>query len=217
MGPKRRRLCAAAILVCASSTALASQPSQSPPLPASGPGTAGNQCALHVWPAADAKSSYAGWFHGGAVNGDKRGIKGYPQMHSDVLTTAAQHDLLQQIDWAKGLARPNISVVIHDQPPEPQDDRTRTQPLIAERPACYEEFILHSVFVERAALSASTVRVVVIGKSWRDPAAPPKTYSVMMDEKVSLGGQDDKLVEQSVKAGFLGSIHKALVSSSFQH
>lgn len=49
-----------------------------------------NGCVLHVWPGADAKSSYAGWFHGGAVNGDKRGIKGYPDMHATALGTGVQ-------------------------------------------------------------------------------------------------------------------------------
>jgi len=219
MSLKRRRLAAAGLLLCASSSSLASQASQSVPLPASGAiANAGDEvCALHVWPAGDARSSYQGWFHGGAVNGDKRGIKGYPNMHSEVLTTPVQHDLLERVDWTRGVANSKIAVVVHDQPPEAQDDRTRTQPLIADRPACYDEFIVHSVFVEKAALSASTVRIVVIGKSWRNGAATPKTYSLMMDDRVSLGGQDDKLVEQSVKAGFLGSIHKALVASSFQH
>jgi hypothetical protein len=172
-------------------------------------------CVLHVWPAKNAQSSYMGWFHGGAVDGDRRGIKGYPAMHSDVLTVSAQQQLLTTIDWAQSLSAPGISVVVHDGPPPEQDDRSRTKPLIAERPACYEELLVHSVLVERAAMSSSTVRVMVIGKKWRGSDAAPETFSVMMKEPVNLGAGDNKLIEASLKDGFVASVKRVLTSKFF--
>jgi hypothetical protein len=158
-----------------------------------------------------------GWFHGGAVDGDRRGIKGYPVMHAELLSTAIQEQLLKAIDWPQLLATPGLSVTVHEQPPEPEDDQSRTSPLITDRPACYEELIVHSVLVERAALSASTVRVMVIAKKWRGQDAQPRTYTIMTDQRVDIANADKGAVETSLKSGFVASIEKVLKSNSFQH
>lgn len=173
-------------------------------------------CILHVWPSAGARSSYGGWFHGGAVDGDRRGIKHYPVMHAEILSTAAQQQLLTSIDWAKLLAAPGLSVVVHEQAPEAQDDRSRTARLIGDAPTCYDEVIIHSVLVERAALSANTVRVMIIAKKWRGPGSAPLTHTIMATERVDLDGQTNEIVEASIKSGFVTSIEKILGSSYFQ-
>jgi hypothetical protein len=173
-------------------------------------------CVLHVWPSGTARSSFMGWFHGGAVDGDRRGIKGYPVMHAELLSTAVQQQLLKTIDWPQLLASPGLSVTVHERPPEPDDDQTRTSPLITGRPACYEEILVHSVLVERAALSANTVRVMVIAKRWRGQNAQPRTYTIMTDQRVDIANEDKGAVETSLKSGFVGSIEKVLKSSSFQ-
>lgn len=169
-------------------------------------------CVLHVWPSADAHSAYLGWFHGGAVDGDRRGIKGYPALHAEVLTTAVQRQLLTNMDWPKLLTRPGVSVVVHDQPPSAQDDQARSVPLIADRPSCYQELLLHSVFVEKAALSTSSVRVMIIAKTWHGAEAAPSTFSAMAEEKVNLTGDPGP----SIKQGFSASVRKLLRAGYFQ-
>jgi hypothetical protein len=175
-----------------------------------------NACVLHVWPAASASSSYTGWFHGGAVDGDRRGIKGYPAMHGEVLTTPIQQQLLTSIDWPAILTRRALSVVVHDQPPEPQDDVARTTSLIANRPDCYQELLVHSVLVEGAAFSARSVRVMIIAKSWQSANASPATYSAMANEPVNFDSQNSAVIETSLKNGFVASVRKTLMASYFQ-
>ena len=119
-------------------------------------------------------------------------IKGYPALHGEMLSTAVQQQLLGTINWAGVLASSKLAVVVHEHPPEPQDDQGRSAPLVASRPPCYQEFIVHSVLVERAALSSTTVRVMIIAKTWRDQTSPVETHSIMADEKVNLGADDLK-------------------------
>jgi hypothetical protein len=205
-----------------SSTCLANEPAPSDHLPALQSETisidskADQGCILHVWPAVDARSSFMGWFHGGAVDGDKRGIKGYPALHSEVLTTSVQRQLLDQIDWSNRLGMPKLSVVVHDQPPAPQDDQTRAVPLIADQSDCYEELIVHSVLVERAVFSATTVRLMIIAKKWRGRNAQPTTFSVMTNDKVELDNRNANMVQTSLKDGFVASVGKALNADYFR-
>lgn len=207
---RRCRIAAAVPLLGLSGAALAQAPSvrQLPP-------TLAETCVLHVWPSATAKSSYTGWFHGGAVDGDRRGIKGYPNLHGAVLSTAAQQQLLRDIDWKTLGGRPGASVVVHDQPPEPGDDLARTTPLIADRPDCYTELIVHSVFVERAAFAATTVRVMAITKMWHSKLSAPETYSLMTKERADFGAGEEQTVERSLKAAFTDSIKQVLKSNYF--
>jgi len=175
-------------------------------------------CVLHVWPSSEAKSSYMGWFHGGAVNGDRRGIKGYPDLHGDVLSTAVQQQLLKEVDWPTLAELPASSVVVHDAPPAAADDLARTTPLIANAPECYGELIIHSVFVERAAFSATTVRVMVIAKRWQAKLSSPKTYSMMTDHRANFGTGDKPAVELSLKTAFISSVQQVLSAKYFhQH
>jgi hypothetical protein len=219
---KRRCLLAASAFFCLSSTSLAND--LTPPIApsavqsslASAGQSASEVCGLHVWPAGNAQTSYRGWFHGGAVDGDKRGIKGYPALHGEVLTTAVQHQLLANIDWSNRLATPNLAVVVHDQPPPAQDDLDRTAPLIADRPDCYDELIVHSVFVERAVFSATSVRLVIIGKKWSGQNTEPSTFSLMTDQKVRLDDQHPDNLESSLKDGFVASLGKALNTKYLQ-
>ena len=215
-----RCLLAASVFFGLSSASLAGEPASSNNQSASAlspvPGGTAEACVLHVWPAGDARSSYRGWFHGGAVDGDKRGIKGYPAMHSDVLTTAVQHQLLEKIDWSGLLATQNLSVVVHDRPPPSDDDQARIAPLTADRPDCYGELIVHSVLVERAVFSATTVRLMIIAKKWRGRTGQPSTFSVMSNEKVKLDSQDMETLETSMKNGFAASVAKTLSNQYFR-
>jgi hypothetical protein len=171
-----------------------------------------NACVLHVWPSADAQSSYTGWFHGGAVDGDKRGIKGYPALHADVLTTGVQRQLLSAIDWRELLGRSNLTVVVHDQPPPAADDQGRTTAIVQDHPGCYQELLVHSVLVERAVFSKTTVRLMVISKDWRGSSSEPSTYSAMVDAPVDLAADADT----SLKGGFVESVRKILMTKYFQ-
>jgi hypothetical protein len=215
-------LLAAAVVIGLPSRGLAqSEPTRdaqaiSPSSAAAAASAAKNHCVLHVWPSATARSSYTGWFHGGAVDGDRRGIKGYPAMHGEVLNTVVQQQLLNDIDWPGLLNRPGLSVVVHDEPPAPQDDVGRTTPLIIDRPDCYQELLVHSVFVEGAAFSAKSVRVMIIAKGWQSSDASPKTYSAMANEAVNFDSQDNGVIERSLKNGFVASVRKTLTASYFQ-
>ena len=209
-------LLAAAVLVGAT-TAAAQVP---PPVavilgPASSDAVSDGHCVLHVWPGSDARSSYTGWFHGGAVDGDKRGIKGYPRMYSDVLSTAAQRELLQDVDWAERRTTPGLNVVVHDSPPPPDDHLGRTTALIAGHPDCYDELLIHSVFVEGAAFSSKTVRLMVYAKRWRGVGGMPATYSAMSIEKVVLTDKDPAVIEKSLKDGFTSAIGQYLRDEHF--
>jgi len=136
-------------------------------------------------------------------------------MHAEVLTTPTQQQLLQSLNWSELIDFPRLSVVVHETAAPDQDDRTRTEPLIGDRPGCYEELVIHSVLVERAAMSSTTVRVMVIGKRWRSLGAPPETYSVMRYEIVSLEGSDVTKTEASLKNGFVDAIKRVLTSKFF--
>ena len=171
-------------------------------------------CVLHVWPARDARSSYTGWFHGGAVDGDKRGIKGYPDMHGAALNSAAQRELLARIDWAERRRLPGLAVVVHDAPPPSSDDIGRTTALLADRPGCYDEVLVHSVFIEGATFSSKSVRLMMIAKRWRG-SARPDTYSAMSVEKVVLTDKDPAVIEKSLKDGFASAIHQYLRDEHF--
>lgn len=184
-------------------------------LPAQASSVAQAGCVLHVWPGADARSSYTGWFHGGAVDGDRRGIAGYPNMHGAALDTAAQRRLLGGIDWARmqdGAAR---AIVLHDAPPQPQDELGRTKPLIADAPACYDELIVHSVFVEGAALSSKSVRLLIIAKRWRPEQANALTFSAMTVAKADYNVADNAAIDASLRAGFVTAIGQFLSGRHF--
>ncbi|HEV2595757.1 MAG TPA: hypothetical protein VGU01_11200 [Sphingomicrobium sp.] len=172
-------------------------------------------CVLHVWPGSDAHSSYSGWFHGGAVDGDKRGIRGYPAMHADVLNTAAQRALLAKIDWAELRAMPGLKIVIHDAPPPPQDDLARDVPLIGNHVGCYDELLVHSVLVERATFSSRSVRVMMIAKRWRSPDWRAATYGAMSVDTVDLGAGDVSATQAALEAGFTSAIHKFIRDEHF--
>jgi len=215
---ERSRLLAACALLCLSSACLATEMTSSADASSSGSVSNGSSpnCVLHVWPGAPARSSYTGWFHGGAVDGDKRGIKGYPPMHSDVLSTPVQQRLLEAVDWSHRVHASNLTVVVHNEPPAAQDDQSRTTPLISDRPDCYRELIVHSVLVERAVFSATTVRLMIIAKKWHSHDAQPSTFSVMTDERVKLDEHRPETLESSLKDGFVASIDKTLSTPFFQ-
>lgn len=185
------------------------------PVTTQAPTAPDQRCVLHVWPGPNARSSYTGWFHGGAVDGDRRGIAGYPNMHGAALDTAAQRRLLGSIDWAKLLDTPASAVVLHDSPPEPQDQLARAVPLMAGAPACYDELIIHSVFVEGAALSSKSVRLLLIAKRWRAQQEAPLTYSTMTVAKADFNAADDAAIDASLRAGFVAAINQFLGKRHF--
>lgn len=213
----RRLLAALALLGMAQTAAAAPSPAAPGRITNGVAADAPSGCVLHVWPGADAKSSYAGWFHGGAVNGDKRGIKGYPNMRASVLATGVQRDLLNRVDWSGQLAVPGLAVVVHEQPPEAQDDLARATPLVADRPACYAEVLIHSVLVESEVFSANTVRVMLVFKLWKASAVRPWTYTTMDTEKVRLDRDAPDLAETSLKDGFAAAVSKSLHTGYFWH
>lgn len=222
----RLRLCAVASLVGFSSASFAGISPQvlvqvgapqtaaviSPPTIAP---TVTQACVLHVWPASDARSSYSGWFHGGAVDGDKRGIKGYPIMHATYLSTAVQSQILSGIDWADLRSMPGLKTVIHAEPPPPQDDLARATPLTEGPANCYDELLVHSVLVEGAAFSSKSVRLMIIAKRWRAPESRPATYGAMSLENVDLRLGSSDVIEATLKSGFVSALKKYLRDEHF--
>lgn len=175
-------------------------------------------CALHIWPAETAHSTYMGWWHGGATDGDRRGIKGYPHIHAEALGLPEQVRLLRTIDWAGETGQRADLVTVHDSPSPSDDDRTRTSRLVPGA-GCYREIIVTSAIIEAAAMSNQSVRIVALRKSFDASGAVPVNFSSMTSVKVEMPDKKDPAFDEKVvaamQAGYLAAVRKFIVLQSF--
>lgn len=194
-------------------------PGQSPSATAA-PSSAG--CELHVWPADTAHTTFQGWWHAGAVDGARRGIKGYPDFHADALDTGHQARLLASIDWRSAFNDPNLVVVIHDAPTGSEDDRSRTSRLTAGGSSpCYRELIISSLIVESAVFSKQSVRVLALRKRFDGAGAAPVNFSSMSQAPIGFTEADKAApdagarMDAAVQAAFVAAVGKFAVMQSF--
>lgn len=207
------------VLLVAPVSLTAQQPAA--PQPAS-PASATNPapsvpCALHIWPAATTHTTFQGWWQAGAVDGARRGIKGYPDMRADAIDAKQQALILKDIDWRAAMADPALDVVVHDAPSPGEDERGRTTRLVASTPACYSELIVTSSIVEVATFSTRSVRVQALRKTFKGDATPVNFASMSkavidLPEQIKPG---DPLIDAATRRAFAEAMSKFAVMQSF--
>lgn len=183
------------------------------------PPSAAKPCELHVWPAAAAHSSYVGWFHGGAVDGDKRGIKGYPEMYTGEVDMAHQVAAFRQIDWNAWADAVTYVVTVHESATGADDDRLRATRLVPGDSACYREFIVSSVLIEAATFSSRSVRLVGLMKKFDASGQKPSTFTSMVKADLVLPDKSSANFEievrKNTREAFAAAVNKFMVAQSF--
>jgi len=201
------------------SAAAQTGPAQTPAAPAA---ISPAPCELHIWPAATTHTTFQGWLQAGAIDGARRGMRGYPDLHSDALDTANQVRLLNKIDWRGAFSDPALVVVVHTGPPGPADDRARTSRLVSDSASpCYREVIIASSFVESEVFSKQSVRILGLRKRFDGTASAPANFSSMSEAPI-LYSDDDKAaadasarLDEAVRAAFVVAVNKFAVMQSF--
>lgn len=192
------------------------QAAQTAPAPAV---QADARCALHVWPAETTHSTYFGWAHGGAIDGNRRGIKGYPATYAEVLDTPGQVGLLGQIDWPTQTGDPGLQVSIHPATTGGDDDRTRTSRLISDSGACYQEIIITSSIIEMNVMASRSVRIVGLRKKFSGPGTSPVNFSAMSMAKIEVPDKTvpdfDEKMRLATRDAFLVAVKKFVIMQSF--
>ena len=181
---------------------------------------AGAPCELHIWPAETTHTTFQGWTHAGAVDGARRGLKGYPDLHADALDTAAQVRLLGKIDWRADIGDPALIVVIHPAPTGSDDDRGRTARLTTGGAACYRELIVTYSVVESEVFSTPSVRIMALRKRFAGAAAPVN-FSSMSQAAIAFTDADKAApdaaarMDAAVQAAFVADIKRFMAMQSF--
>jgi len=174
-------------------------------------------CALHIWPAATTHTTFQGWWKAGAVDGARRGIKGYPDLRADAIDSEQQALILKQIDWRAIHHDPELEVVVHQAPTGSEDDRGRTSRLVSNGSACYREIVVTSSLVEAATFSTRSVRILALRKTFEGDAAPVNFSSmakavITLPEQIQAG---DPLIDEATRKAFAEAIGKFAVMQSF--
>ena len=179
-------------------------------------------CELHVWPAATTHTTFQGWVRAGAVDGARRGVKGYPDLHANALDTGQQALLLATIDWLAAFSDPALVVVVHAAPTGSDDDRSRTSRLVAEGSSpCYRELIITSSIVESEVFSKQSVRILALRKRFDGAGSAPANFSSMSESTILFSDQDKAAADASarmdaaVQAAFIVAVNKFAVMQSF--
>jgi len=142
-------------------------------------------CELHIWPAATTHTTFQGWVRAGAVDGARRGMNGYPDLHANALDTGQQVRLLTTIDWRGAFHDPSLVVVVHPAPTGSADDRSRTSRLVAEGSSpCYRELIIASSIVESEVFSKPSVRILALRKRFDGAGSAPANFSSMSESAI---------------------------------
>lgn len=183
------------------------------PAPSAGSALAAN-CVLHIWPADGAHTTFQGWIRAGAVDGARRGVKGYPDFHASALDTPEQAHLLESIDWRAALHDPTLAVKVHDTPTGASDDRTRKARLIADSPPCYREVVVTSAIVESEVFSALSVRILAVRKRFDAADSTPASFSSMSVAPV--GFSDADKAAPDAEARFDAAVRAAYVQAAKQ-
>ncbi len=179
-------------------------------------------CELHVWPAATTHTTFQGWIRAGAVDGARRGIKGYPDLHANALDTGQQARLLATVDWRGAFNDPSLVVVVHAAPTGSADDRSRTSRLVAEGSSpCYRELIITSSIVESEVFSKQSVRILALRKRFDGAGSAPANFSSMSESAIVFSDQDRSApdagarMDAAVQAAFVVAVNKFAVMQSF--
>jgi len=193
-------------------------PAQSPPPAAPSPAP----CELDIWPAATTHTTFQGWVHAGAVDGAQRGIKGYPDLHANALDTGQQVRLLATVDWRGAFNDPALVVVVHPQPTESDNDRSRTKRLVTEgSSACYRELIIASSIVESEVFSKQSVRILALRKRFDGASSAPVNFSSMSEAAIPFTDADKAApdsaarMDTAVQAAFVSAVSKFATIQSF--
>jgi hypothetical protein len=201
--------------------AAAQTPPAQPPSATAVPSTA--PCELHVWPAATTHTTFQGWVHAGAVDGARRGVKGYPDLHANALDTEQQARLLATVDWRGAFNDPTLVVAVHPAPTGSADDRSRTSRLVAESSAspCYRELIIATSIVESEVFSKQSVRILALRKRFDGVGSMPVNFSSMSEAAIMFSDADkaapdaDARMDAAVQAAFVSAVSKFAVMQSF--
>ena len=178
-------------------------------------------CELHIWPAVTTHTTFQGWVRTGAVDGARRGVKGYPDLHANALDTGQQARLLATIDWLGAIGDPSVVVVIHATPTGSDDDRSRTTRLVAEGSPCYREMIIASSIVESEVFSNLSVRILALRKRFDGAGSAPANFSSMSQAAVlfsdtdKAAGDASARMDAAVQAAFVAAVNKFAVMQSF--
>jgi len=179
-------------------------------------------CELHIWPAATTHTTFQGWVRAGAVDGARRGMNGYPDLHSSALDTGQQVRLLGTIDWRGAFDDPSLVVVVHPAPTGSADDRSRTGRLVAEGSSpCYRELIITSSIVESEVFSKHSVRILALRKRFDGAGSAPANFSSMSESAILFLDADKAAADASarmdaaVQSAFVLAIDKFAVMQSF--
>lgn len=224
-----RRLVAPVRAILATSALLAMSPgapaaAQTPPAqtPFATAAASPAACELQIWPAATTHTTFQGWIRAGAVDGARRGVKGYPDLHANALDTAQQARLLGAIDWHRAFNDPSLVVVVHAAPTGSADDRSRTSRLVAEGSSpCYRELIITSSIVESEVFSKQSVRILALRKRFDGAGSAPANFSSMSESAILFSDQDKAAADASarmdaaVEAAFVVAVNKFAVMQSF--
>jgi hypothetical protein len=228
---RRRRLLATTGALLALAGLLAGSPAGAQTLPVQTPSVQSlpapaasslAPCELHIWPAATTHTTFQGWVRAGAVDGARRGVNGYPDLHAEALDAQQQARLLATIDWRGAFNDPALVVVFHVPPTGSADDRTRTSRLVAQSSApCYRELIIVSSIIESEVFSETSVRILALRKKFDGADAAPVNFSSMSQEKIAFSDLDkaapdaNARMDAAVQAAFVSAAKKFAVMQSF--
>ncbi len=156
------------------------------------------------------------------VDGARRGVKGYPDLHANALDTAQQARLLAKIDWRGAFSDPALVVVVHAAPTGSDDDRSRTSRLVGEGSSpCYRELIISSSIVESEVFSKQSVRILALRKRFDGAGSAPANFSSMSEAAVAISDADKAAadygarMDAAVQAAFVSAVGKFAVMQSF--
>jgi len=152
------------------------------------------------------------------VDGDKRGIKGYPDMFTDAIDMLHQVTLLNTIDWRGLMGASTLQFTVHDKVTGSDDDRTRITRATPSASPCYREIIVKTSVIEAAAFSSRSLRIVAISKNF-EGGNTPKTFSTMTVEPLVLPEKSapdfDKKMYDEVQRAFVAAMRKFMIAQSF--
>ena len=143
-------------------------------------------CELHVWPGSDLGSIYYGWFHGGIVNGQVTGRKGYPVVPPKVIDTSQQVALLSEAKPQTLLDRPDYKLVLYTEALSSRTIRTSTTRIGPAEPTCYAELLVDDVILQQDVIGGTYLKVLFRFREFGAAATPQRTFSSWVQTKLTL-------------------------------
>lgn len=131
------------------------------------------QCVLHVWPGRGFKTVYAGWVHGGTVDGSQKGRSGYPSIPAEPLSVTVQHEELSKLDIASLLGLNGYVTVVHDAPLPLAAIRSTKARQIADSGDCYAELMIETITFQNHVVNGKWINVIFRYRQYAGTAAEP--------------------------------------------